>query len=128
MGEEELIPDYKRRVRAFSIISRVFIPVGIVCVVLGIALLAASVPFFVDALLKAEQSGDCVVTQTSIRCHGAVGAQIAWSTVGMVFGFFHTLLGLPLIIIGPIFRGKARQLRSIDESNGIDYGDSRYGK
>ena len=128
MNEEELIPDHKRRVRAFSIISRVFIPVGIVCIVLGIVLLAASVPFFVDALLKAEQSGDCVVTQTSIRCQGVVGAQIAWSTVGMTFGLIHTLFGLPLIIIGPIFRGKARQLRSIDESKGIDYGDSLYGK
>ena len=124
----DYIPDHKKRVRAYSIISRVFIPLAIVCLCIGVVFMAASVPFFVQAILAAPNSPDCVVTSSSIRCNGAIGSQIVWSALGMSFGFAHLILGIPLMIIGPIFRVKARQNRAIDEANGVDYGSSNYGK
>ncbi len=126
--EELPIRNHIRKVRAYWIISRVFIPLGIVCAVLGTVLLAISVPFFAQAIQEAENSGDCVITETSIRCGGAIGMRIAWSAIGLSFGISHLILAIPFLIIGPIFRVKAKQNRAIDERNGVDYGDAKYGK
>ncbi len=124
----ENIPTHKARVRAYSILSRIFIPLGIVCLCLGVVITAVSVPFFVQAILAAPNSQDCVVTASSIRCNGALGAQIVWSALGMSLGLAHLVFGIPLMIVGPIFRVKAKQNRALDEQAGIDYGDFPYGK
>ena len=44
---------------------------------------------------------------------------------------FRTLapwFGIAFIVVGAVFKGVARRNRAADEANGIDYGDSRYGK
>lgn len=126
--ETNYLPNHKRRVRTYAILGRVFIPVGIVCLAIGVTLLAISVPYFVQAILAAEKSSDCVVTSSSIRCQGELGNLIALTSVGLGFGFAHVILGLPFMIAGPIFRVRAKVNRALDEANGIDYGDFPYGK
>ena len=121
-------PNHKARVRTYAILAKVFIPLGIVCVSIGIVLLAVSTPFLVQAIIDAPNSSDCIVTQNAIRCTGEMGFRVAMSALGFSLGFIHTLLGLPMLIIGPIFRNRARVNRKVDEDAGVDYGDFPYGK
>ncbi len=123
-------PNHKRKVRAFGIMSRIFIPVGIVLTALNACLLTTGIVLVTLFAQPAIDSGGCVVSGASIHCNGstpeslALGGGIAAASVGGTFLFF----GLAFLIVGIVFKGVARRNRAADEANGVDYADTPYGK
>ena len=112
----DLTPNHKRRVKVFWIISRVFIPLGIILTVLG----AVGLPLSIWGLVAAVEKEGAKA--------GVVVFEIVYSYIGMGFGISFLVLGVPMIITGSIFRGLSISERREDERNGTDYTDYPYGK
>jgi len=121
-------PTYRRSIRVFTILSRVFIPVGIVLLSIGVIMLAVGTPLHINSIISLKDSSECVTIGTSTRCSGPVTDVFVGTLILTIFGFFSFLNGLPLLIVGCVFRKSARKRRKFDEDRGIDYTDFPYGK
>lgn len=121
---------HKRKVKAYHILSRIFLPLGIALTVIGIVLLAVSIPNFVGTLVFLDESGACVSSASGVRCSATAGetSSLVLSSLGLGLGLSAFLTGLPMFILSFIFRAAAKNNRAEDIAHGIDYTDFPYGK
>ena len=120
---------HKRRVRTYTILSRVFLPVGIVLLACFVILLPFGIFGAIQGYEQLLNDPSCVVTETSMRCSDLNAATpFALGILGIVFSSLGLTFGLPLFILSFVFRNRARANRAADEKNGIDYSDFPYGK
>ena len=120
---------HMRKVKTYSILSKVFLPIGIVLLALFLLLLPIGIFNIIQGIAEMEKSGNCVVTETSIRCSDlSEAAAFVIGVLCIVFSSLSLTFGLPLFILSFVFRGRARANRALDEKNGIDYSDFPYGK
>lgn len=112
---------HKRKVKVFTILSRIFLPVGIVFLASGIISLSVGLPFLIQTIVGAAESTDCIVAETSIRCQGYTGALIFIFTTWVSLGSCAFIIGLPMFILNFVFRNIARRNKAEDEARGIQY-------
>ena len=121
-------PHHKRLVKAFTILSRIFLPVSIVFLAISVILFAVNTPMLLNAIATMEASGSCVQTATGMRCNGPGTPEFVFSVVGLSGAATLFSLGLPMLIVAIVFHNVARSRRAEDETKGIDYSDCPYGK
>ena len=120
---------HKRKIKAYHIISRIFLPLGIVLLALGVILLACCIPGTIAGLRELEASGSCAQTATGYHCEANAEAGLfVFTIIGLAFGITDFTLGLPMLIIASVFRSVARACRMEDEANGVDFTGFPYGK
>ena len=119
-----------KRVRTYSILSRVFLPVGLVLLILGVAMLVAGIVGATIFTTKAIEAGQCTQSASGTSCTILPGDAVAFtfSILGIVFGSLGFTFGLPMFILSFVFSGRARANRELDEKMGVDYTDFPYGK
>ncbi|MCR5348543.1 MAG: hypothetical protein K6E59_02930 [Bacilli bacterium] len=116
---------HKRKVRTFSIISRVFLPLGIVLTVLGTLITIASIVAL--TLLSINIASTCpAVSEPSGQCASMAGGVVASTTLLSLFAP-QIFIGVAGIVIAVVFRGVARTNRAEDIANGVDYTNFPYG-
>ena len=118
---------HKRKVKVYATLSKIFFPVGLVLLILGVVLLPISIVWMVNTVLALDASGQCVHTATSIRCNDAEWT-LVFPILFLVFAAPSFVIGLPMFILSFVFRNKARANRALAENNGVDYSDFPYGK
>ena len=115
-----------RTSRTFTILSRIFIPVGAVLLVAGIIMLGFGIPALVRIIPVLEQSGECTQIGTSVRCTGPVSSEFAGIVVLASFGTTAFFCGLPLLIVGCVFHRIARNKRKAEAKPDADPDADRY--
>lgn len=122
-------PNHKRRVRTYSILHRVFLPVGIVLLALGVLMLGFGIYFMVTALASVD-AASCVQSAYGTRCtvEGEAAFALTGGIVLLVFGILGLSFGTPLFVLNFVFGSLAKKNRAADETAGVDYSDFPYGK
>lgn len=116
-----------RSSRTFTILSRIFIPVGAVLLAGGIIMLSFGIVALINVIPALEQSGECTQIGSSVRCAGPVSTEFAGAVVLTSFGSVAFFCGLPLLVVGCVFHGVARnKRRKAEAERPINPDEGRY--
>ena len=121
MSTMNQVPNHRRRIRTYTIISRIFTPIGIAALIVGIILLAVSIPNLAVILDRIANETECVQNGgTRITCdvHASEAIGLAVAYTGLSFGIVHVLLGIPSLVIGIVFHSRAEANRAEDIASG----------
>ena len=105
-------PNHRRRMRIFSTISKIFIPLGIVLLAIGATLLPLGIVGIAHTVATAETSAPASVTIEAI-----------YSYLGLVFGIVTLAFGLPILLTGCVFRSIANGYKEEEQARVIDATD-----
>lgn len=92
-----------RSTRVLTILSRVFIPIGIVFLLSAVLLLSFGIPSLVRVIPELRASGECVETSSGVRCSGPVTTTFVGALFMVIFGGNSLFVGLPFAIVGFVF-------------------------
>ena len=113
---------HKAKVKHFSTMARIFLPIGIVLLAFLVIGLATGIPLFYHSVVNiVEESGS-----TANDVNNAFS--IVWAWLLIAFGIVSGVFGLPLFVLSFVFRTLARSAREEDIANGVDYSSFPYGK
>ena len=113
---------HKAKVKRFSTMARIFLPIGIVLLAFLVIGLATGIPLFYHSVVNIVEEG----SSTASDVNNAFSIVGAWLLIA--FGIVSGVFGLPLFVLSFVFRTLARSAREEDIANGVDYSSFPYGK
>lgn len=114
---------HKSRVKHFSVMATIFLPLGIVLLCFAALGLGLGIPMYTGAITAlAGETGGSAATEVQY------GFTIVGGLVLIALGIVSLVFGVPIFILNFVFRTIAKSSRMEDEARGVDYTGFPFGK
>lgn len=120
MPEQPNIPNHHRKIRTYTVLFRVFLPIGIAVSALCLIADAIFTIFLTASVYEYSQAG-CTANSSGAACAQFASATITFTVLLSVFGSLFLFFGLPAFIAALCFRKAAKRNQLEDEANAANY-------